>query len=60
MTREELKDALTVAGTKHDGHITNGSLEELVKVVDLYVVDILECYAFPDVPKSERTTTMYR
>jgi hypothetical protein len=41
-----MKEALAVAGTKHDGHVTNGSLEEMAKVVDLYVADVLGRYAF--------------
>ena len=35
-TRKGLMDALHKAGTKFDGHVTNGSLLEQMKIVDLY------------------------
>ncbi len=34
MTRDELIDGLTVAGNKFDGHVTNGSIQEQMKVLD--------------------------
>jgi len=34
MTRDELIEALTVAGEKYDGHVTHGSVAEQMKVVD--------------------------
>jgi hypothetical protein len=33
MTRVELREKLAEAGKKYDGHVTNGSLEEQMKVV---------------------------
>ena len=33
MTNEELRERLAEAGTKYDGHVTNGSLDEQMKVV---------------------------
>jgi len=33
VTNEELREKLAVAGTKYDGHVTNGSLDEQMKVV---------------------------
>ena len=32
--RETLKDKLTEAGNKFDGHVTHGSLEEQLKIID--------------------------
>lgn len=34
---EELKKDLFEAGKKYDGHVTHGSLDELLKVVVLYI-----------------------
>jgi len=41
MNREELKDMLTVAGNKFDGHATHGSVEETLKVIDKLVDSIV-------------------
>lgn len=40
MGREELKNALMEAGNKHGGHVTNGSLDEQLKVVDRLIWDV--------------------
>ncbi len=34
MTQEELIEALTIAGNKHGGHVTRGSIIEQLKVID--------------------------
>jgi len=34
MTREELREALSAAGSKFDGRVTHGSLEEQMKIID--------------------------
>jgi hypothetical protein len=33
-TREQFIDALIMAGNKYDGHVTEGSLQEQMKVID--------------------------
>lgn len=35
------KEKLSEAGFKHDGHVTNGSLEEQADVVDLMIADFI-------------------
>jgi hypothetical protein len=34
MTREELKEALSQAGSTFDGHVTNGSIEAQMQVIE--------------------------
>jgi UDP:flavonoid glycosyltransferase YjiC (YdhE family) len=34
MSYEEFKDKLTAAGMKFDGHVTHGSIEEQLKVIN--------------------------
>ena len=37
MTRSEFEAALTAAGNKYDGHVTIGSLQEQMKVIEALV-----------------------
>lgn len=34
MTRDELMEALHQAAVKYDGHVTHGSMDEIMKLVD--------------------------
>jgi hypothetical protein len=37
MNKTELREALAVAGSKFDGHVTNGSLDEQMKVIATFL-----------------------
>jgi hypothetical protein len=39
MNREKLREALAQAGSKFDGHVTNGSLDEQMKVIESVAKD---------------------
>ena len=40
--RETLKDKLMEAGNKFDGHVTHGSLEEKLKIIDEFIRSLRE------------------
>lgn len=40
MTVLELREKLTEAGNKFDGHVTIGSMEEQLKVIDQYIKEL--------------------
>lgn len=42
MTQEELKEALAVAGRQFDGHVTHGSIEAQIKVINLALSGMYE------------------